>query len=323
MDDTGSRWASRRSSSVSVGSSRSPRRRFASIPPVMDYSAYVSLVSSSAEFRRNIAKFENRVEALTRREIACRANLGFTEIVLGAIPKRLLKKPKRPQNMCGTTLDEDALIRSRLAEGGVLSTRNNVEIRKDTLACLCPKTWLNDEVLNFYFDLLNEHSEGKVYCWNTFFWLKVSGNGTGYSYKAVSRWAAKRNLNIFELDLMLVPMNIGGNHWALGVVDFVQYEIRYYDSLAAKTVHASFLDCMQQYLNDEWRRVNVNDSPPEFGPALANPPQQTNSYDCGVFTCMNAECLASGREWIDFDQSMIPQLRKKMTLQILQNSLNP
>jgi Ulp1 family protease len=39
------------------------------------------------------------------------------------------------------------------------------------------------------------------------------------------------NGTIFELDKLVIPLNVMGNHWAVICVFFVEHEIRVYDSL--------------------------------------------------------------------------------------------
>jgi Ulp1 family protease len=55
----------------------------------------------------------------------------------------------------------------------------------------------------------------QVYPFNTFFYTALTGNG----YKKVSRWT--KNVNIFEYDLLLFPLHLGGNHWCLAVSYFL------------------------------------------------------------------------------------------------------
>ena len=293
----------------------------------LDFSEYVALVRSSAEFRRNIRssifQANAELEELGKREAKFRTQIDLTDIVLGRIPHWLLRpkaRPPRPAYM-QLSASERAWVESQLVGGSsLLVERSNIQIFGDTLLCLREKEWLNDEVINFYFDLLNSE---RVFCWNSFFWLKLSGDGKGYNYKAVQRWTSRRKIEIFKFERILVPMNIGKNHWALGLIDLKKKHISYLDSLAPNTVHASFAEFMLRYLEDEHRDKGVLGSFDfsEFTTPLVAPPQQQNSHDCGVFTCLAAECLANFRDWLDFDQSMIPDMRKKIAVQILRNHI--
>ena len=212
----------------------------------------------------------------------------------------------------------------------IIASRNNIDISKDKIQCLGDREWLNDEVINYYFDLLNElptpkRGRPKTYLWNSFFWLKLSDDGKGYNYKSVQRWTSRKKIDLFSLDRFIVPMNIGRNHWALGLVDLNTKRVRYYDSLAAGTVHTAFAQFMLKYLEDEFKDKRKGEECPQFSSEFTvdpvEPPQQRNGFDCGVFTCMNAECLAAGRDWIDFDQSFISDMRRKILFQILNNKI--
>ena len=59
-----------------------------------------------------------------------------------------------------------------------------------------------------------------------------------YSYKDVRRWTVKAKIDIFELDYVIFPMNIGETHWAMGAIDLKDKGFRYFDSMfstSAKT----------------------------------------------------------------------------------------
>ena len=295
-------------------------------------SAYVALVKGSIEFSKNIRDARNEIEILTNNlesEISViREELSvIDDVIFGLIPVSALKKRPRPPYMLLTPeerlLADQLLDDSNSGSSAVIASRNNIEVTGDKLQCLNNREWLNDEVINFYFDMLNELGKEnryyKTYLWNSFFWLKLCGDGKGYNYKAVQRWTSRKKIDIFEYDRIIVPMNIGKNHWALGLVDLKDKAVKYYDSLAANTIHKSFSEFILQYLEDEFKDKKRNDECPDFKSfevLLVEPPQQRNGFDCGVFTCMNAECLVSGRDWIDFDQSMIPDMRRKIAVQI-------
>ena len=119
---------------------------------------------------------------------------------------------------------------------------------------------------------------------------------------------------------MIVPINVDKNHWALGFVDFTEKIISYWDSLGGD--HPKFKQWMQQYLKDEWKdKKGSEEFPYSFSfDDTTEVPHQTNSYDCGVFTCMFAECLTRGRG-IDFDQDDISDCRFVIALQIARKSI--
>ena len=45
-------------------------------------------------------------------------------------------------------------------------------------------------------------------------------------------------------------------------------------------------------------------------------PNQTNSFDCGVFICQYAECIALDIHRMDFTQQQIADIRNQMKVEI-------
>lgn len=118
---------------------------------------------------------------------------------------------------------------------------------------------------------------------------------------------------------MFCPIHLG-NHWCLICVNFVDKTIKYYDSLKGK--NPKCLDTIFCYLKEEyknkkneefdcngWRLMHADDCP-----------QQRNGYDCGIFTCVNAEYLARDAA-LDFTQDDMPILRHRLCYEIFNNKL--
>uniref|UniRef100_A0A8C4STT6 Ubiquitin-like protease family profile domain-containing protein n=1 Tax=Erpetoichthys calabaricus TaxID=27687 RepID=A0A8C4STT6_ERPCA len=99
----------------------------------------------------------------------------------------------------------------------VLSSAFKQRITCRDLQTLGHQKWLNDEVINFYMNLLITRSEQegglKVYAFNTFFFPKLCAGG----YQAVRRWT--KGMDIFEKDIIFVPLHLGV-HWCLAVSEF-------------------------------------------------------------------------------------------------------
>jgi len=220
-------------------------------------------------------------------------------------------------------LAEDALFGQGSAEE-VVASRFSVEVTRRQIECLRPGEWLNDEVINFYYKLLQERSkvgEGTPKCWfpNSFFWPKLSGkNNKDYSYKEVRRWTVKAKIDIFELDYVIFPMNIGETHWAMGAIDLKDKGFRYFDSMFSKPP-ANFVAFLRRYVADEHKaKKNKEISGVEDWDLLvpAKVPQQKNGYDCGVFTCFFADCFSAGKS-LSFEQEDMPTLRMRIAARIL------
>ena len=98
------------------------------------------------------------------------------------------------------------------------------------IQCLKPTVWLNDEVINFYIEMMSERVKSKgVYCFSSFFMIKLLEKDK-FTYKRVSRWPKKAKVNVCELKKIFIPIHVPG-HWAVVFIDVLNKEIYYYDSL--------------------------------------------------------------------------------------------
>ena len=186
---------------------------------------------------------------------------------------------------------------------------NNIPVSRAKILCLCDREWLNDEVINFYLELLKRHNKmhsnlPKAYFFNTFFYAQLFTDRGRYNYDKVRRWT--RKAKIFENDLLIFPINKHRNHWTLASVDFKRKTFTYYDSLRVcacpawpachdyqvlsaqggdeGTLHHLYrwmvdehLDKLQSSMNwDGWRLPGRRER------ADKSSPLQTNGYDCGM-----------------------------------------
>ncbi|XP_076328091.1 sentrin-specific protease 1-like isoform X1 [Tachypleus tridentatus] len=198
-----------------------------------------------------------------------------------------------------------------LVEGFRLSiTRRDME----TLAGL---NWLNDEVINFYMNLLMERGKQEnfpsVYAFNTFFYPKLAAGG----HSALRRWT--RKIDIFSYDLLLVPVHLG-MHWCLAVVNFQDKKIEYYDSMDGQ--NGECLKALRTYLQEE----SLDKKKKEFDigewslEVVEDIPHQMNGSDCGMFTCKYAEYVTR-RGKINFTQAHMPYFRRRMVYEITTKKL--
>ena len=156
------------------------------------------------------------------------------------------------------------------------------------------------------------------------FWFKLNGSDSGqYSYNAVRRWSTKAKVKVFDLDMIICPIHVGKTHWALGVCDLKDKAFYYYDSLNGRV--PMFEEVFKKYIQDEHRDKLKAELPDPNAwseqPCKHQPPRQFNGYDCGVFMCQFADCVARDVEF-DFDQDMIPDIRMKMACEISREQLS-
>ncbi|XP_036447969.1 sentrin-specific protease 1 [Colossoma macropomum] len=212
---------------------------------------------------------------------------------------------------------------NRALRGGsqeeVLSEGFRLTITRKDLQTLSHLNWLNDEVINFYMNMLVERSKAphlpSVYTFNTFFYSKLRSSG----YLAVRRWTKK--VDIFSVDIILVPVHLDV-HWCLCVVDFRKKSITYFDSMGGNNDEACRI--LLKYLkqeNEDKRGQDLDTSDWTLQSKKRNEiPQQMNGSDCGMFTCKYAEYITKDKP-ITFTQKHMPYFRRRMVWEILNQRL--
>ncbi|XP_034951004.1 sentrin-specific protease 1-like [Chelonus insularis] len=195
----------------------------------------------------------------------------------------------------------------------VLVESFGLRITRKDIHTLAGLNWLNDEVINFYMNLLIARGENEkypsVYAMNTFFYPKLISGG----HSSLKRWT--RKVDIFAKDIIVVPVHLG-MHWVMSIIDFRDKSIRYYDSMGGK--NPKCLVALRKYLEDESldKKKKSFDTSDWTLENMENIPQQMNGSDCGVFSCTFAEFICANRE-LTFSQDNMPYFRNKMVYEIL------
>lgn len=189
----------------------------------------------------------------------------------------------------------------------------SIDITCKDLLTLADGQWLNDNVIDFYLNLVTELQE-RVYCWTTHFYTTLKKNG----YKGVARWAKRRKINVVDMKTVIVPINSMNTHWAVAVVDNEQHTISYYDSLGSNGNRAA-VELLEHYMQQEAERLGVPVHQYRLSPNMKTP-QQQNGYDCGVFTCTVAKFIALSSPLL-FSQKDMPVIRRRMAFEIVQKNL--
>ncbi|KAG7380690.1 hypothetical protein PHYPSEUDO_006919 [Phytophthora pseudosyringae] len=182
------------------------------------------------------------------------------------------------------------------------------------------------QLINFYFHMMNDRDASLVevgtlpqrsYFFSTYFYLKMMINGA-YSFTAISKFTVK--VNLFAMNKIFVPVHVRTcmkNHWSLTVVFVTEHRTQYYDSMEGSGMPC--LKMLLRYLRDELQDKKgelLIDTDWELVDTTTNTPQQDNCHDCGVFTCLYAECLSLNKS-LSFSQQDIPFNRNRMALQII------
>ncbi|XP_011502407.1 PREDICTED: sentrin-specific protease 1-like [Ceratosolen solmsi marchali] len=192
-----------------------------------------------------------------------------------------------------------------------------LQITRKDIQTLAGLNWLNDEIINFYMNLLiirgNCDKYPSVYAMNTFFYPKLCTSGHG----CLKRWT--RKVDIFSKDLIVVPIHLGV-HWCLAIIDFRNKSIRYYDSMGSPNYKC--LQILKQYLYEESidKKKKTFDFLDWNFECIKDIPQQMNGSDCGVFSCMFAEYVCANKD-LNFSQEQMPYFRNKMVFEILTSQI--
>uniref|UniRef100_A0A665XCC3 Sentrin-specific protease 1-like n=1 Tax=Echeneis naucrates TaxID=173247 RepID=A0A665XCC3_ECHNA len=233
-------------------------------------------------------------------------------------PKLLEEKPEFPE----LTEEMEAEV-NRVLRGGspheVLSEGFGLSLTRKDLHTLSNLNWLNDEVINFYMNLLVERSKSpnlpSVNTFNTFFYPKLRSSG----YSAVRRWTKK--MDIFSKDILLIPVHLDV-HWCLSVVDFRKKAIMYFDSMGGNNDEACkiLFEYLQQESKDKKGKEMDTSGWTLHSKKRSEIPQQMNGSDCGMFTCKYADYITKDKQ-ITFTQKHMPYFRKRMVWEILNHKL--
>lgn len=277
-----------------------------------------SLIAQERENLRELKKNTEQYEGTFERKLGD-FMLKFDTIVLDE------EEPEEEEETYPELTDEHTGVIKRALYGGqrteVIINKFNISITRNDLATLIGDNWLNDEVINFYMNLLVERSEQRaddgflrVYAMNTFFIPKLLSAG----HSGLKRWT--RKVDIFTYDIIPVPVHVGRVHWCMAIIDLKNKAIRYYDSMG--TPNNTVLNALEQYLQDESldKRKKPFDTSEFAKENMRECPRQMNGSDCGVFSCMFAEHETRNRE-IGFTQEHMPYFRNKMIFEIAQGRL--
>ena len=193
---------------------------------------------------------------------------------------------------------------------------------KDFKTLLDRHAWLNDEIINAYIEWVVDgankaaaaESEAlaslakKISCkvaskapsqtatkvpvpkfiaHNSFFYENLIKKGPSATQGLMKRKKAPGTA-LMEVDSVFVPI-CKGSHWTVGVVRPVAKTIEYFDSMGGSP--RAFVNLMRNWLRFQLGDLYVEEEWKEPRTACA---RQNNGYDCGVFVCTNAFCVAMG-----------------------------
>lgn len=219
------------------------------------------------------------------------------------------------------TSEQEALVKKAFtsSRGELIVTKFNLNIYVEDMRTLAGLNWLNDNIINFYMNLIIERAKDdkfpKAYAFNTFFYSKLIKDG----YTPLRRWTKK--IDLFSYDIVAVPVHLQ-MHWCMAIIDFRTKSITYYDSMGS--ANRKCLEALQGYLKSEHmdkKGCEFDMSGWQLESASSDKiPQQMNGSDCGVFSCTFAEFITRNAN-LSFQQEDMPYLRIKMAYEIITGKL--
>lgn len=224
-------------------------------------------------------------------------------------------------------------------EDDVVADEFNMRILRSDLKRLQGNTMLNDELMNFYGQLLLRRDRARRTCMptansthrgchfmNTYFMSKLVLDRGVYDYAQVKSWTERLTPGLFEHEKVFVPINVNKDHWTLAVIDMPTQTIKYYDSMGG--TGSQYLKWLLRYLKDEWSAKKKGVPPPDWElwthivGSRATPQQGPRSLDCGVFVLYIADLLSQDLP-VQFTQDDVTNglCRHRLAYRILNKSL--
>jgi len=206
-----------------------------------------------------------------------------------------------------------------------LSKRHNelqLIVDHNDLCSLNGKSLVNTEAINYYLGLImlekRKTEPNYLYCFDHHFIQQLQKKRTDEALKRFER------VKILKYNRLLIPI-VKNIHWTLACVDLKRlheyaYEskISILDSLGSTS--SPDLDLIGKliklYLQQKNGHIKIEQR------RFQHVPRQNNGYDCGVFVCMFAKCLAklnrNEEDQFNFQQADMRRFRKQIQDTIIQ-----
>lgn len=199
-----------------------------------------------------------------------------------------------------------------------------IHLERRALICLKPQMWLNSQVIDAYMELLqirNDHNGGKFMFFSTHFYHLVAKRAGGYNFR--KGLAYVRNKNVFDMDMLVIPMNQNENHWVMVVVNIKEKRIEFYDPLQQRRTIYTEMFFMQKWFAElaalqNFKTVNIQAWGSQM---MTNVPLQKDINNCGVYVCHFAEFLSRGVPLV-IDQDNLEYLRNQILVDLYNGTIN-
>lgn len=197
------------------------------------------------------------------------------------------------------------ILRQRNSANWKLEYTNSDSVNLQSIKRANPGIWLNDEMIStFLLRVLKKTvNDPHAHYFNTYFMSQLLSTGNSgrdpprYNFGNVRRWTRhiRRQGGLLGMRDVFVPINHTNSHWLFIHVEVNEHKITIRDSMGRQDYHDTYMTAMLDYLGDlyqEFKNEDPTDWKATWTCSYVHSPQQTNSYDCGVFTLVNIALLA-------------------------------
>jgi sentrin-specific protease 1 len=162
-------------------------------------------------------------------------------------------------------------------------------------------------------------SQPRVHICNTWFYEKLYTHERKYKFTAAQRTLKHVLYDITQCEQILVPIHLrAADHWACAELDTRTAVVTYYDSMGGNGVTPSrerVLGNLQRFMQD-LERLKGKPQRDWSGRVAPDAPQQTNTWDCGVFTLMACKWRALELPF-SYDQRDMDYFRRRIMADII------
>ncbi|RWS22977.1 Sentrin-specific protease 2-like protein [Leptotrombidium deliense] len=170
--------------------------------------------------------------------------------------------------------------------------------------------WLNDNIVDFYLQLLAWHCElQNVYCFYAGFHKRLLDN---FQDCLTFR---QRHEDFLQFDLYLMPV-IMNKHWSLVYYSQRDHKIGHLNSLGSSS--SLILDPVIKFFGKVFHERGHSVRKPDTENHQC--PQQTNGSDCGVYVCSFARCLTIDRP-LNITPQQIMHFRKQIAYEVAHTAI--
>jgi len=185
------------------------------------------------------------------------------------------------------------------SEGEIILDYQNTLIRKSDFASLNSGQWLNDNIISFWFEYLENvlyADYAQKVCFISPQVSQLIKSAAEYSTQQEDVRIMLESMNLKNRDLILLPISdcptnsrsTGGSHWSLLAFVNSNRTFEHYDSFQGSVnhLHAQSVFSVLHNILISNREASLD---LDFVEMACR--QQTNSYDCGIHLLLNAEAL--------------------------------